>query len=203
VHALLHAWVLENPFPLAICLIAVAAAVLWRGLVEGSRGKLGASAAIVAIAATVLATGHFVRTPGEHAREVVEELVSHAERVATEGTLAADDAVALFTPNAVMNYGRRENQGVPIDAIRRALQSLGRENLLESNRVTRLSLETLDADTGEVVFSCSTVVRRADSAIPTVWVARVRRMPADGAWKIDRLTFQSLYGKPPTGFMFR
>jgi hypothetical protein len=203
VNAFLHAWILENPFPLAIGLIAVAAAVVWRGLVEGSRAKLGVSSAILASAAALLAVAHFVRTPGEHAREVVEALVAQAERVATDGALAADEAILLFTPNAVMNYGRRENQGVPIEAIRRALQSLGRENLLESNRLTRLSIETLDADTGEVVFSCSTVLRRAGSAVPTVWVARVRRMPADGAWKIDRLTFQSLYGKPPTGFMFR
>lgn len=196
-NSFLHGWILENPYPLAIALIAVAIAVLWRGLVEGSRGKLGAGAAILAISAAILAAGHAVETPGEHARTVVERLVAHAERAET------DEAAALFTPNAVMNEGRRENQGVPIDAIRSALASLGRENRIDSNRVTRLSIETLDGDTGEVLFSCSTSLARMDTAVPTVWIARVRRDAGDGAWRIDRLTFQSLYGKPPTGFRFR
>lgn len=193
-----NAWLLENPYPLAIGLGAIAGAVAWRGLSLGSRAHLLVAALAALLGTAAVLVGRAVVTPGEHARAVVEELIACAE------IAAVDDAATLFTPNAVMNYERRENQGVPIDAIRRALRTLQGVNRIESNRTTSLSCETLDADTGEVVFSCSTVVARSMGAVPTVWIARVRRgATPDAPWRIDRLTFRSLYGKPPTPMAFR
>jgi hypothetical protein len=58
---------------------------------------------------------------------------------------------------------------------------------------------TLDDTTGEVELSCSTTTARSGMTVPTNWIVRVRRVGggADGRWKIDRLTFESLFGKPP------
>ena len=61
--------------------------------------------------------------------------------------------------------------------------------------------DSLDDRTGEVELSCSTETARSMGAVPTNWVIRVRKTgdsEAGAAWKIDRITFESVYGKPPT-----
>lgn len=192
-------WLFENPWPLAIALAVVGAALAWRGASEGESGRnrpvFLAGAALLALAVGAVALGRAVETPGERAAEVVRALVDHAENART------DRAMALFAPDAVLNYGRRENPGVAIDDIHSALRSLEGRYRIESNRIRRLELRTLDAATGEVELSCSTEIRGAGSAIPTDWVIRVRKSGTD--WRIDRITFESLFGKAPTPGIWR
>jgi DNA-binding transcriptional ArsR family regulator len=186
-------WLYENPIPIAVLLGAIAVVLVFRALSSGERREFLAAGITVALALGALAVGKWVVTPGEEARAVAEELVEHAE------SAEVDAAAALFTDNAVLNYGRRESQGLSIQAIRRALESLAAANRIEANRVTRLVYRTLDDTTGEVELSCSTTTARSGMTVPTNWIVRVRRTGAgpDTRWRIDRLTFESLFGKAP------
>jgi hypothetical protein len=186
-------WLYENPIPLAVLLGAVAVFLAFRALSSGERREYLAAGIALALGLAALAVGKWVVTPGEEARAITEDLVAHAE------TADVDAAAALFTRDAVLNYGRRESQGLSIQAIRRALESLAAANRIESNRITRLVYRTLDESTGEVELSCSTMTVRSTMVVPTNWIVRVRRSGgAEGAsWKIDRLTFESLFGKAP------
>lgn len=184
------AWLFENPVPLAIVLGAIAAVLAWRALTGAHRRELAFAGIAAALGLGAILVGRSVVTPGEEARTVTERLVGYAEEAETTR------AAALFAPSAVLNYGRRENAGVSIEAIRGALASLANSNRVESNRITRLVCRTLDDRTGEVELSCSTVTARSPGAVPTNWILRVRRI--GDAWLIDRLTFESVYGQVPT-----
>lgn len=183
-------WLFENPWPLATILGVGAAIALWRALTGGGRRDLAASGIAVLLGAGVVLAARLVTTPAEHSRKVVERLIDRAVATDVEG------ALECFTESAVLNYGARENASEPIAEIARALGSLRGRNRIDSNRVTRLEATTIDASTGEVEFSCSTGIRGSESAIPTSWIARVRETPE--GWRIDRLTFERLFGKPPT-----
>ncbi len=185
----MSSWLFENPLPVAILCGVVTLLLLWRGRGSPSRGVTIAAASAAFLGVSALLLGRFVVTPGEEARAVVEALVACAEEAETVR------AAELFTPNAVLNYGRRDNPGLSIDAIRGALSSLARSNRIETNRITRLVLRTLDERTGEVELSCSTSTASSLTVVPSSWIIRVRQ--TNGAWKIDRLTFESVFGQPP------
>lgn len=188
-------WLFENPWPIATVLAVVGVGLAWRGVTAPSRPVLVSGAVAVVLAVAAVLVGRAVTTPGERAAEVVRALVAHAEQAET------DRAIALFAPEAVLNYGRRENPGVAIDDIRSALRSLEGRYRIESNRVRRLEVRTLDGSTGEVELSCSTELRDQGAAIPTDWVIRVRRNGE--RWLIDRITFEALFGKAPTPGIWR
>ena len=189
----MYAWLFENPWPLSTIAAAVAIVAVWRVLSGGGRIPTVVAAVAVLCGASTWLAARLVVTPGEEARSVAEELIRLAEEA--EALRALD----LFAPDAVLNYHRRENQSLPIATIRRALATLNGVHAVESNRVTRLRFATLDERTGEVELSCSTVTIRSGSVIPTSWIVRVRRDGEGEAarWRIDRLTFESMFGKPP------
>lgn len=191
----MNAWLFENPWPLAVAIAVVGAVVAWRGLAGGQRPLLlgGLVGILLALGAVLL--GRSVQTPGEQAEGVARALVAHAEGART------DEAMALFAPDAVLNYGKRENPGVSINDIRSALKSLEGRYRIDSNRIRRLELRTLDDTTGEVELSCTTSLARLDTGVPTDWILRVRRR--GDRWLIDRITFETLYGKPPTPGIWR
>lgn len=191
----MNAWLFENPWPLSIAVAVVGVVVAWRGLTGGQRPLLLGGLVGILLALGAVLIGRSVRTPGEHAAEVARALVAHAEGART------DDAMALFTADAVLNYGKRENPGVSIDDIRSALKSLEGRYRIDSNRIRRLEIRTLDDATGEVELSCTTSLARLDTGVPTDWILRVRKR--GDRWLIDRITFETLYGKPPTPGIWR
>jgi len=193
--ARVNAWLFENPWPLSIAVAVVGVVVAWRGLTGGQRPLLLGGLVGILLALGAVLIGRSVRTPGEHAAEVARALVAHAEDART------DDAMALFTADAVLNYGKRENPGVSIDDIRSALKSLEGRYRIDSNRIRRLEIRTLDDATGEVELSCTTSLARLDTGVPTDWILRVRKR--GDRWLIDRITFETLYGKPPTPGIWR
>ena len=188
-------WIFENPWPLALLFMAVGAALLWRNRADGSRPLLLSGLVAILVGAATLLAGRLVTSPGEEAARVARELVARAEAA------DIDDAIALFSENAVLNYGRRENPGDAIAEIKSALRTLETRHRITSNRIRRLEARTLDGDTGEVELSCSTSTGSFEGAIPTDWIIRVRR-EGDG-WRIDRLTFETLFAKPPPPSVWR
>lgn len=189
------AWLFENPWPLAVALAILGAAVAWRGLTAGARPLLFSGLAGHLLAGLAVLVGRAIETPGERAAVIARAMVAHAEAGDTE------QAIALFTPDAVLNYGKRENPGVSIDDIRSALKSLEGRYRIDSNRIRRLEIRTLDDATGEVELSCTTSLARLDTGVPTDWILRVRKR--GDRWLIDRITFETLYGKPPTPGIWR
>ena len=188
-------WLFENPVPLATVLVAVAALALWRALTGGGRRELAVAAGTLLCAIIAILIGRAVVTPGEEALAVAEALVGRAVSADAEG------ALELFTKDAVLNYGARENPSFSVSEIRAALQSLERRNRIESHRITRISGRTIDAVTGEVELACATATAQSSGTIPTRWILRVC---LDGdAWRIDRLTFQSLFGRTPSPGLWR
>jgi hypothetical protein len=191
----MNEWLFENPWPLALLLGAFAVLALWRALTGGGRRDWIAAGLAAMLSLLALLVGRTVVTPGEHARAIVEQFIDQAV------ALDLDGAFAHFAPDAVFNYGTREAPSEQVGALRSALETLKNRNRIESNRVTRISATTIDDRTGEVEFSCSTVVARADSAVPSRWIARVRRI--GDTWRIDRLTFVSLFAQPAVPRVWR
>ncbi|MDI9402728.1 MAG: hypothetical protein QM516_02545 [Limnohabitans sp.] len=191
----MNEWLFENPWPLALLLGAVALIGLWRALTGGGQRDWIAAGIAATLAALSILVGRLVVTPGEHAQAAVEEFIDRAI------ALDVDGAFQLFTADAVFNYGNREAPSEQVGALRSALESLKTRNRIESNRVTRIAAATLDDRTGEVEFSCSTAVERVDAAVPSRWIARVRRVGE--RWQIDRLTFVSLFAQPAVPRVWR
>ncbi len=191
----MYAWIFESPLPLTIVLAAIGLALFVRGRTHGMRALAIGGFVSLLLAGAVFLAGRMVTSPGEHAARTAEALVDRA--VAGD----VDAAILLFTDDAVLNYGSREAPSVSIRDIRAALESLRGRNRIESNRITDLDFVTLDERTGEVELSCSTAVARGDSAVPTRWILRVRQV--GDAWRIDRLTFRSLFGRAPSPGIWR
>ncbi|MEY2795591.1 MAG: hypothetical protein RIR10_1307 [Planctomycetota bacterium] len=191
----MYAWIFESPLPLTIALATVGLALLVRGRTQQSRPLAIAGGVSILLAIAVFFAGRMVTSPGEHAARTTEALVDRAVAGDVEG------AIALFTDDAVLNYGTREAPSVSIRDIRAALESLRGRNRIESNRITDLDFVTLDERTGEVELSCSTAIARGDAAVPTRWILRVRQV--GDAWRIDRLTFRALFGRAPSPGIWR
>jgi hypothetical protein len=185
----------EAPLPALIVLGAIAAIAVWRALAGSGRPAWIAAGVAAALGIATFVAARTVTTPGEHAASVVRALVAHAEAAET------DAAVALFSPSAVFNYGMRENAGFAIGEIESALRSLEGKHRIVQNRIRRLEFATIDERTGEVELSCSTETTLSMGAIPTDWIMRVRR--EGDRWRIDRITFERLYGRPPTVGIWR
>src|SRR5678815_193441 len=105
-------YVLENPWPLGLGLLLIAAWLAWSGFREGlkSRQQYAAIAGVFGIA--VLVIGHFVVTSGEHAKALTRSLV---EAVVRNDSVAA---LAMFSNDATFTVGSPNNPGFGIDAIR-------------------------------------------------------------------------------------
>ncbi len=183
-------YVLENPFPLGLLLLALGAGLARTGMRTGRRPRLVAAAIVAAVGAVVLLVGTTIDTAGEHARRVVLEAVDAAVAADVAGVraLLADDAVlSLASPN---------NPGYPRDAIDRRLAGLAGRYRIASNRITSLDAETVSRQRGEVNLACRTELELGFGPVPTSWVIEVDRRP-DGSWKITRVTWLTLATRTP------
>src|SRR5215510_11663654 len=184
-------YVLENPWPLGIGLLLVAAWLAWSGFREGlkSRQQYAAVAALFGVA--VLVIGHFVVTSGEHAKELTRSLVDAVVKNDSVG------AVAMFSNDAVFTVGSPNNPGFGIDAIRDLFDRVAPRYPIDSNTITMLRGYPEDSDMATVHLACLTTVHGYPSV--SQWVLEVRRQP-DDSWKLTRLTCVSVNNQaPPLG----
>ncbi len=187
---LITRYVLENPFPLGLLLLALGAALARTGLRTGRRPRLVTAAVAAAVGAAVLLAGTTIETAGEHARRVVLEAVDAA--------VAADVAgiTALLADDAVLSLASPNNPGYPRDAIDRRLAGLAGKYRIGSNRITSLEAATVSRQRGEVNLACRTELELGFGPVPTSWVIQVDRRP-DGSWKITRVTWLTLATRTP------
>ncbi len=187
---LITRYVLENPFPLGLLLLALGAGLARSGLRTGRRPRLVTAAVAAAMGAAVLVAGTTIETAGEHARRVVVEAVDAA--------VAADVAgiTALLADDAVLSLGSPNNPGYPRDAIDRRLAGLAGRYRIASNRITSLQAATVSPYRGEVNLVCRTELELGFGPVPSSWEIQVDRQP-DGSWKITRVTWSTLATSTP------
>lgn len=179
-------YVLENPWPAGIVLLAIAAVLAWTALRDGRRGRLKIAAGIALLALAIVATSMLVTTSGERAEALTVSLVDAA--------VAADvpAVMAHFAPQAVMSFASPRNPGFEIDYIARQAEGLQRQWRVESNHISMLDAYTISADEARVDLGCVTDIGRG--TVPSTWVLRFRRQP-DGSFKIDHITLISIMGQ--------
>lgn len=187
-------YVLENPYPLGLLLLALGLGVLWTMLQSGNRQRLWPAVMLLVLGAAVLLTGAVMVTSGERARAVVTRLVD----VAVAGDVP--EAMALFTDNAALVMGSPINPGYPSEAIQRRIERLDDRYRIGANQVMQLDAYTESADRATVYLGCSTTLESGFGPVPTHWLVRVERQ-ADGAWKITHVTWLSIAGRAPTADM--
>ncbi|MHC5003323.1 MAG: Cif family virulence factor [Planctomycetota bacterium] len=189
---LLTRYLLENPYPLGGVLLLVAIVAAWTGLRDGLRGRLGVAALLGLLAAAVLIVGTLVVTAGEHGERVTRDFV---DAVVAEDLVGADN---LLTDDAAIAFGSPQNPGLGKEAIRDRLSDVARGWDITSNRCSVLRGYGTAADEAEVHLTCWTEVDGDYGPTVTQWVLRARRQD-DGEWRIRRLAWISVNGRPVTG----
>jgi ketosteroid isomerase-like protein len=186
-------YVLENPWPLGLVLLALAAVMAWTGMRDGFLRRTQTAVGLALLGLIVILAGLLVTTAGERAKAVTRSLVEAAVAGDTIG------AVSHFADDAVLTVGSPRNPGFELDFIRDQLIRLRERYQIDSNSITMLKGFTESSDLGTVHLACYTTVNGFPYATPSRWVVQVRRQP-DGEWKVERLTCVSIGDKtPPIG----
>ena len=183
-------YLLENPYPVGLVVLAVAGGLLWTGLREGRRERLVVGLIGLAVAAAVLTIGAVVVTSGERARKVAIAMVEAA---------AASDVVEVmshFADEATFAFASPTNPGFPLDYIRQQALRLEAQYHIESNSITQLKAYSTSSDSAIVHLGCSTTVTQGFGPTPTQWVLQMQR-DDQGEFKIVHITWVSLAGNPP------
>ena len=185
---LLTRYVLENPFPVALPLIAVGATLAWSALRDARRTRFRIGIAAVVLGVVAIALGLAVTTAGEHGERAARGLV---EAVVGNDLVGAR---AMMTDETTLSIGSPLNPGVGIDFIQDRLDQLHQRYRIEANTIRSLSGYGISADEAEIHLGCLTDA--GFGFTPSRWVLRARRQP-DGTWKITRITCISINNQVP------
>ncbi len=183
-------FLLENPYPVGLVVLAVAGGLLWTGLREGRRERMLVGLIGIVLAAAVLTIGAVVVTSGERARRVTIALVEAAV------TANVVDVMSHFADEATFAFASPTNPGFPLDYIRQQASRLEAQYHIESNRITQLKAYSVSKDSAIVHLGCSTTVEQGYGPTPTQWVLQIERND-QGDYKIVHVTWVSLAGNPP------
>ena len=189
-------YVLENPYPLGLVLLALGGGLAWTGMRPERRQRLRAGGALAVIGAAALLIGWLVVTSGEQARRVTLALVD----AAVDADVSA--ARALIAEDATLSFAAVTNPGYPADEINVRVERLGDKYLIESNHITMLRAYSESADRATVHLACRTTLQVGFGPAVTRWVLRIERQD-DGAWKVVHITWMSIAGRPPSARMGR
>lgn len=184
-------YVLENPWPLGVILLAVAGVLAWKGFREGMATRLRVAAIVAAAGAIVLITGIMVVTAGEHAVQTARALI---DAVVREDLVAAD---RLLSDDAAMTIGSPSNPGQDKFFILASLEEFATRESVESNSISAEHGYSESSNVGVVHVSCTTLVERFPYPTLSRWVMRVERQN-DDQWRVTRLTCVSINNQTPS-----
>ncbi len=184
-------YVLENPYPLGVLLLALALGLLWTAVRGEQRQRLPLAGGLAGAGVVVLLVGTFVITSGERAAALTLTLVDAAV------TADIQRARSLFADDATMSFGRSSNPSHGRVEIDRRVDRLQDRYRVASNRIMSLEAETKSRERAVVVLACSTQLEQGFGPIITRWELEVERQP-DGTWKIAHVTWESLNGQTPS-----
>jgi hypothetical protein len=184
-------YILENPWPLGMILLAVAGVLAWKGFREGMATRLRVAAALAAAGAVVLVTGIMVVTSGEHAVQTTRALI---ESVVREDLVAAD---RLLSDDAAITIGSPSNPGQDKFFILSSLEDFATRESVESNSITAERGYSESSNVGIVHLSCTTIVERFPYPTLSRWIMRVERQ-TDDQWRVTRMTCISINNQTPS-----
>ena len=184
-------YVLENPWPAGIFLLLTGFALVMIWFNRGENRLFTAAAGSFALGGLVFLIAWLVQTPGEQAREVVREMVGHAE----QGEV--DEMIEMISPDASLHLGSLKRPGRSFSQLEASLRTLEAGNRISSNTITRLRGWSTSSDSALVQLGCRTETAQGWSAVPTSWMFELERAE-DGEWSVTRIAFRSLAGKEPT-----
>ncbi|MHC4217899.1 MAG: hypothetical protein ACYSU7_05520 [Planctomycetota bacterium] len=187
---LLTRYLLENPYPLGLLLLALAAGFAWTALRSDNPQRLRKAGIMGAIGAAIMVTGVLIVTAGERARQVTMAVVD----AAVAGDVAG--AAAHFADDARLSFGSPTNPSLPRADIENRINQLDGRYRIQSNQVSMLRAYTETSDRATVHLACYTTLERGFGPAPTQWVLSVERQD-DGSWKIAHVTWISLAGRAP------
>lgn len=188
---LLTRYVLENPYPLAALLGAVAIGLLWVGLREGRGRPLQGAGITGLLAIAIVITASVVTTSGEHGERVTREFV---DRVVANDTAGA---LAMVSPAVAVTVGSPRNPGRDYAFFKSRLEFLAQRYPISNNRITSLRGYSESSDIAIVHLSCSTQVDAGYGPVPSRWIVRVERGD-DSQWIITRMTAVSIASRTPS-----
>ena len=188
---LITRYVLENPWPLGVILLATAGVLAWKGFREGMATRLRVAAIIAAAGAAVIIIGALVVTAGEHAIRAARTLV---QSVVQEDLVVAD---RLLADDAVLTIGSPTNPGIDKSDILLSLEEFAARERVESNSITSERTYGESSTVAIVHLNCSTIVERFPYPTLSRWEIRVERQ-SDGQWRIARITCTSINNQAPS-----
>ncbi len=180
----------ENPYPVSLAALAIAAGLAWIGLRDARRDRLVAAVVLAALGGSALLTGALVTTAGERARVVAQDLVA----AAVDGDIPA--AMRLLDDEAILAFGSPKNPGFGLDSIHDRLTRLTDRHPVESNRTRTLRAYTESPERAIVHLACVTEVVRGYGLTASQWVLRIEA-DADGIPNVVHITCVSINGRTP------
>jgi hypothetical protein len=189
--SLITRYVFENPWPVGILTLIVAALMIWTGLRDATWRRVQVAIGIGAFGLIVLLIGYLVTTAGERASSVTRALV--------EAMVAGDrvGATDLFANDAILSVGSPQNPGMGYDSIVEAIDDWCSRYKVESNTITSLRGYSEDSHSGEAHLGCRTTVAEFPYPNTSQWVVRARRQD-DGEWKIVQIACMAINGRTPS-----
>lgn len=188
-------WVLENPWPLSIVLLLLAAAIIIHAIRRDDRRPIRFAAGVFLVAIGCLVTGLLVETPGESAAKATRNLVA----AAVDGRV--EDMIDLFESEATLHVGRVETPGYPRSELERNLDALRSRQRIEENMITRLDSANGRGDSVWIDLACMTRTSGSGGWVPSRWILEWR---IDGATepRIRSITLLNLAGRTPRDARF-
>lgn len=183
-------YVLENPYPATVILLAFAIIMGWTALRDGRLDRLKAAVIPGLAGIAVLAAGLLITTAGEHGKTVIREFV---EAVVEEDIVGASE---MLSDDATMALGSPTSPSFDLDYILDRLDSVISRYEIASNRITKLRGYGIESGRAEVHLACVTEVADGWAPTPSRWVLEVERQE-DGTWKVDRITCISINNQIP------
>jgi hypothetical protein len=187
---LITRYVLENPYPVGLLLLALAVGFAWTALRSERPQGLRVAGVLAAFGAAILLIGALVVTAGEQARRVTLAVVD----AAVAGDVA--EAGSHFADDARLSFGSPNNPSLPRRDIQSRIDQLDGKYRIQSNQVTMLRAYTESSERATVHLACRTTLERGFGPAPTSWLLRVERQD-DGTWKITHVTWIALAGRSP------
>ncbi|MAC18935.1 MAG: hypothetical protein CMJ23_04505 [Phycisphaerae bacterium] len=188
-------WVLENPWPLSIALLLLAAAILIHAIRRDDRRPIRFAVGVFVLAIGCLATGLLVETRGESAEESTRKLVA----AAVDGRI--EDMIDLFEPEATLHVGRVETPGYPRSELERNLEALRSRQRIEENMVTRLDSANGREDSVWIDLACMTRTNGSGGWVPSRWILEWRINDTTEP-RIRSITLLNLAGRTPRDARF-
>lgn len=195
---LMQRLLLEQPWPAAIALLAVAVGLTMAGRRRKQRGLRLVAWVLAILAGGIVGLAWQVQTPREHIIDRTHQLLA-----ATEAPLDMDSLDNWLEPGAVVT-GPDGSVWMQREQIDQRLQWIDRRRAVDAHEIRRLEAMADRSGYGRVGLELGTSLQRASryGPIRTTWQLHWRR-DDNGQWRVYEIECVSLHGRDPDRYMHR